>query len=282
MIRRQDLSVLFVNYLGYSVIRNLLLRIQRKSVTRILAFHEIPDKSLCYFEANLRFLAKRANVISFDNYFSGKLSSKRINVIITFDDGYKNWMTHAIPVLKRLGLPAAFFISSGYVDLSRTEGADFNRTKLHRPSGQEDIIEGLKSEDLRKMAEEGFTIGGHTANHGNLGLFRDSIRLRDEIVDDKERLEKIAGGRIQYFAYPNGVYRNTSISIPEVLKEAGYKGAVTTVPGFNTDRTNPYLLHRDLIRVSMPRRVFRANVYGNYDLVMCLKSRIPGGGVNPR
>ena len=283
MIRRQDLSVLSIYYLKYSAIRNLFLRLQNKPVTRILAFHEISNESLNYFEANLRFLAKNTNVVSFEDFFSGNLSSKRINVIITFDDGYKNWMTNAIPVLKQFKLPATFFVTSGFVDLSKADAADFNKTKLHRPVGQEYIIEGLLGKDLLRMIEKGFTIGGHTVNHSNLGMIQDRIRLRNEIVEDKDRLEKMAGVRIQYFAYPGGVYFSPFVNIPEVLKDAGYQGAVTTIRGFNTDRTDPYLLRRELTRASMPKQVFRARVYGNYDLVSSIKnflSGLPKGNAN--
>lgn len=271
MIRRQDISVLLIYYSGYSAIRNLLLRLKKKPVTRILVFHEISKESLRYFEDNLRFLVKNTNVVSLNDFFMGNLATKRTNIIITFDDGFQNWVTNAIPVLNRLRLPAAFFVTSGFVGLSKAEAAEFNKTKLRRSSGKDYEIESLSSEDLSRMIADGFTIGSHTINHSNLGMYRDQNRLRNEIIEDKNRLEKMTGVTSNYFAYPGGVYFNPFVDVPELIKEAGYKGAVTTVPGFNTTKTNPYLLHRELTRASMPERVFRARVYGNYDLILSIK-----------
>ena len=272
MIRKQDLAVLLSYYLGYSIIRNLLFRIRNKYLTRIIAFHETFTESLAYLEKNLLFLVKHTNVVSLDEYFSGKLSSKRINAIITFDDGYKNWVDNAVPILKRLGLRATFFISSGFVDLSTKEATDFSRMKLGRMVAQKGDVQGLNSKDLRILIENGFTVGGHTIYHRNMNLYKDKNSLINEILEDKKRLEEMAGDRIKYFAYPRGICSNPNINLPTVLKEAGYVGAVTTDPGFNTRKTNPYLLHRDLARPHMPNQVFKARVYGNYDFVRFIKN----------
>jgi len=271
MIRRQDISVLLLYYFRYSAIRNLLLRLQRKPVTRIIAFHEISNESRKFFDTNLRFLAENTNIVSFDAFFSRNLSTKKINVIITFDDGYKNWITYAIPVLQILGLPATFFVTSGFVDLSKRDANNFYKYNLHRSPGQENVIESLTRSDLKRIAEAGFSIGGHTLSHCNLGMLQDRNHLRNEIVEDKDRLEQMAGVRINYFAYPGGEYFNSICNVTEAVKDAGYRGAVTTIPGFNTQRTNPFLLHRELTRAAMHEQVFRARIYGNYDLICYVK-----------
>jgi hypothetical protein len=108
-------------------------------------------------------------------------------------------------------------------------------------------------------------------NHCNLGKLRDSGQLRYEVGEDKIRLEKLTGVKMEYFAYPSGAYYNRDIDLVEVLKESGYRGAVTADPGFNSAETSPYLLHRELTGAAMPMRVFRARVYGNYDGVLFIK-----------
>jgi len=272
LIRRQDIGVLVLYYLGYSRIRNLLYRFQRKPIARFVTFHDIPPETLGCFNANLYFLKRNTNVVSLDDFLDGRLSSKQINVVITFDDGFKCWVSCAIPVLKKLGLTATFFVSSGFVGLSKEDEAEFIRSKLlleqtrhHRTTG------GLNFEDLRMIVEEGFAIGGHTLNHCDMVKLKDHDQLRYEIVEDKMRLEMITGRKIDYFAYPSGAYDNPDIDLKEILKESGYRGAVTTVSGFNNDKSNPYMLHRELTRASMPMRVFKARVYGNYDAVRFLK-----------
>lgn len=271
LIRRQDISVVLLYYFGYSRIRNIILCLQRKPITRFVTFHDISPDALKYFKVNLYFLKRYTNVLSLDDFFSGKLSSDKINVVITFDDGYKSWITYAVPVLKKLELPAIFFVSSGFVGLSKEREAEFMRSRLFIKSSFQRITGGLSIEDMKKIVEDGFTVGGHTLNHCNLAELHNIAKLRFEIAEDKVRLERLTGRNIEYFAYPSGKYLNPKINLTEVLRELGYRGAVSTLSGFNTFETNPYLLHRELTYAAMPSQVFKARVYGNYDAVRFLK-----------
>ena len=270
-ILRQDLSLLLFYYLGYSNFAHLVHRLRKKTVATFVTFHDIPREALPCFEANLRFLKRNTTVVSLDDFFEAKLSSQKINVVITFDDGYKSWFVHALPILQRLQLPATFFLSSGYIGLAKADEVEFMRSRLLVTPDPGRATIGLTINDVRKMAFEGFTIGGHTLSHCNLAEARDSGQLRYEIAEDKLRLERITGRKIEYFAYPSGAYHNPEIDVTEILRECGYRGAVTTVSGFNTVETNPYLLHRELTRASMSGQVFRARVYGNYDAVRFLQ-----------
>jgi peptidoglycan/xylan/chitin deacetylase (PgdA/CDA1 family) len=53
-------------------------------------------------------LKSNTNVINIHDFFDNQLSADKINTVITFDDGYKGWVTNALPLLKRLDLPAPF------------------------------------------------------------------------------------------------------------------------------------------------------------------------------
>jgi len=249
----------------------MVLRLQRKPVARFVTFHDLPPEAIRCFRANMHFLKRSTNVVSLDDFVSGRLSSDRINIVITFDDGYKSWVTDAVPILKELGLHATFFISSGFVGLSKEDETEFMRSKLFLRPNLRRMPGGLNVEDVRKIVKEGFTVGGHTLNHSNLSELRDSAQLRYEIAEDKKRLERITGTKIEYFAYPFGTYLNSEKNISELLRESGYKGAVTTVSGFNCVRSSPYLLHRELTGASMLGPIFRARVYGNYDAVRFMK-----------
>jgi peptidoglycan/xylan/chitin deacetylase (PgdA/CDA1 family) len=272
MMRKQDIGALLFYYLGYSRLGNMVLRLRKRPATRIVMFHDVLPEQVAHFKANLDFLRRRTNVVSFDDFFSGRLSSENLNTILTFDDGYKSWVTDAIPVLKALRLPATFFVSSGFVGLTHDEEAEFMRSKLFtRLGGNRRTTGGLRVDEVQTIVAEGFTLGGHTSNHAILSTLRDRVEIRHEIVEDKIRLEKMIGRRISYFAYPSGAFGNPEVDVAEVLKEAGYAGAVTTTGGVNNAVTDPYLLHRELTSASMPGVVFRARVLGNYDPVRFLK-----------
>jgi peptidoglycan/xylan/chitin deacetylase (PgdA/CDA1 family) len=276
LTRRQDLSVLSLYCLGLSRIRSLLIRLKHQRVASFVTFHDLQPEALGYFEANLCFLKRSMNVVSLDDFFAGRLSTDRINVVITFDDGYKSWITYAVPVLKRLNLPATFFISSGFVGLPKSEEAAFMQSKLLLPSELGRKAGGLSLQDVRRLVDEGFTVGGHTVNHYNLAELQDEDQLRYEISEDRVRLKRMTGAKIEYFSYPFGAYQHPRINLTDVLRDSGYRGAVTTASGFNSGDTSPYLLNRELTPALMPEWVFRARAYGNYDAVRFVRERING------
>ena len=61
--------------------------------------------------------------------------------------------------------PATFFVSSGFIGLSKVEEEIFVRSRLKTDC---QTTGGLTEDDVRRLAEEGFTIGGHTFTHVNL------------------------------------------------------------------------------------------------------------------
>lgn len=111
--------------------------------TKILLYHSVVEEGraaagmdfadLCVpaknFEENVIYLKKNCNVISIDEFISGKAVPKdrKPNVIITFDDGYMNNFTVAYPILKKHGLKAAFFITSSF--MNGAEPLWFNRVE---------------------------------------------------------------------------------------------------------------------------------------------------------
>jgi peptidoglycan/xylan/chitin deacetylase (PgdA/CDA1 family) len=243
-----------------------------KSIARFLIFHDVKPNAVESFRAKLQFLKKCTNVTSIDDFFSGNLSSKKINTVITFDDGFKSWVVRALPILKELDLHATFFISSGLIDLPEREKTNFLQSRLLLSSTAcTDTSAGLNSQDIKKIVDEGFTVGGHTLNHCNLANLSDYGQLRYEVTEDKRRLEQLTGRKIEYFSYPFGAFHNPKINICKVLEQSGYKGALTNISGFNGTNSNPYLLHRDIMYDSMNLSVFRARSYGNYDAVRSLK-----------
>lgn len=270
-IRRQDLAVLCFYYAGYSKIRNFIICLQQKPVTRFVTFHDILPDALGRFKTNLNFLKNNTNVVSIDDFLSNRLSFDKINTVITFDDGYKSWVTNAIPLLQNLELPATFFISSGFLELSKEEEEDFKKNKLFRKLPPRPITGCLSYNDVRTISNAGYIIGGHTKNHSNLSNMFESEQVEYEIVEDKRILEEIIGRNIDYFSYPGGDYANSKICLTDILKQTGYKGAVTTIPGYNGVGENPYMLRRELTDAAMMLQVFRARIYGNYDAVIFVK-----------
>jgi peptidoglycan/xylan/chitin deacetylase (PgdA/CDA1 family) len=101
----------------------------------------------------------------------------------------------------------------------------------------------LTWEEVRSMANQGVTFGGHTVSHPILSrLFPE--KARDEIVGSKKSIESKTGTEATLFAYPNGKKSDYSPQVMALVKEAGFRGAVTTEFGCNGLSTNALELYR--------------------------------------
>lgn len=67
------------------------------------------------FDAQVAFLKSHCDVIALDDV-PAALHRRGRHVAITFDDGYRDNHDIAFPVLRRQGVPAAFFIATGFID----------------------------------------------------------------------------------------------------------------------------------------------------------------------
>jgi len=102
----------------------------------------------------------------------------------------------------------------------------------------------MTDEQIKKLHKMGMGIGGHTVNHPILKSV-DKATARREINENKEFLESLIGEPLHIFAYPNGKpgkdYGPEHVSL---VKEAGYKCAVTTAWGRVNINTDPFQLPR--------------------------------------
>ena len=172
------------------------------------------------FEDQMAYLyAKGYQAISLDELFSQSSSKK---FIITFDDGYKDNIQNALPILKNLNYKATVFLivedigKSGYLSWT----------------------------DIKLLEKEGWSFGSHTLSHANLATSGED-KARKQIEESKTRLDRKLGKPVTFLAYPSGQFTQSAI---DLIKEAGYTGAVTTLEGRDNKIEDIYQLKR--IRVS--------------------------------
>ncbi len=151
-------------------------------------------------------------------------------VVVTFDDGYEDTFTRALPLLQQWEIPATVFVTTGYVD-----GLSSLAWRLKAPM--------LSWSMVRELAQAGLEIGSHTLTHPELAQlsFREA---EEELVSSKHRLEDVVQQRVELLAYPYGHVRSFDEETQRLVMEAGYHAAVTTIPGSNGSDTNRFALHR--------------------------------------
>lgn len=179
-------------------------------------------------------------------WLRGQELPPRRAVAITIDDGYRDNLEVAEPVLRQFGFPATVFLVSGKlggVNDWTSEGALANRPLL-------------TPEQVDVLRERGIGIGAHTRLHLELPVQSDEA-VKEEVGGSREDLRPRFGA-IATFAYPFGLFDERAVAAAE---EAGFEGACTVEPRLVSLLDDPLRLPRVEVRAgqSLPR--FLLNVW---------------------
>ena len=150
-------------------------------------------------------------------------------VLITFDDGYRDFYDHAWPVLRKLAFPSVMFVVAGKVG----DRSDWDQA-FGRPEPLMDWTE------LAEISAGGVTIGSHSLMHRRFSRLDvrdayDDMRVSAEIID------RALGQRPSAFCYPYGVYDRL---VERLLPICAYEFAFTCDPPAATPQDNPLRLPR--------------------------------------
>jgi peptidoglycan/xylan/chitin deacetylase (PgdA/CDA1 family) len=157
-------------------------------------------------------------------------------VLVTFDDGYADFVDLAMPVLTRLGLTATLFVSTGYVD-------------------QPGMVSAAA---LRDLAGTPVEIGAHSVHHRHL----DNLPERQaghEIRYSRRDLEDVLGTPVGAFAYPYGSHR---AGTKRLVAGDGYRTAHAVKNALSHRADDPYAVARFTVRAQTSRSRVQAVLDG--------------------
>jgi len=211
----------------------------------ILAYHRVNPEakdnlsvSPETLEDQLMHLSSRGwkNVVLEDVVSDGDLARHSRSFAVTFDDGYQDNFTHALPVLQRLDMRATIYVSTAFVD----SGEVFPWvTNSHAPQDVNEDDQPLTWDQLKEMMSEGvFTVGSHTLNHPLLSGLQSEAAYQ-EIYESKGIIESRLGVDVTTFCYPAGDFNQETVGL---VQQSGYSAAVVT-PNRHIPET-PLTLHR--------------------------------------
>ena len=247
-------------------------------VLRVLMYHKVNDLPgnpvtvpAALFEeqmAQIRDLGYR--VVSADavlDHFTCGAALPPKAVLITFDDGYRDNLKNAAPILQRYGYPAVVFVPIGYLDSVRP-----------LPHEEHLVTRGILNptlgwSELAELEAAGIQVESHGISHRPLANLEIDEAAR-EITLSKLRLEERLDRPVRAFAFVKGSeadYRPVHLSL---LKQAGYEVAFTSVSGSNGRRADPLQLHRYNVE-PYPTRTFELVLSGACDLI-AVKDTVAG------
>lgn len=140
-------------------------------------------------------------------------------VVLTFDDGYRDFYTDAFPVLKKYNVKATVYVVPGFFD---------------QPNY-------MYTWQVKELAKASFIeLGAHTMHHVYLKDMA-PIFAKPEIEQSKYKLEDLIHKPVVSFAYPYGAFDNSSIELSRMAK---FRTAVSTIGGITASDSNRFFLFR--------------------------------------
>ncbi len=149
----------------------------------------------------------------------GSIPYTKKNVVLTFDDGYSDFYTLVLPLLKKYHVKATVYVINHYI----------GRTGF------------LSQQQLEQIRDSGLVeIGAHTLDHAYLKDMTDETAFQ-QMRESKVDLEKRLGIRVQTVAYPYGAFSARTLPL---TRKAGFSAAVSVIPGAMQTQDNILYLYR--------------------------------------
>lgn len=253
------------------VVIGVIMGLYAKFHTRIpiLMYHRIasvpgernslpPEK----FKEQLDYLKNRGyNTISLNDLYLHYTEQAPIPpkpVILTFDDGYEDNYSIALPLLRERNMKAIVFPIANWVG-QENKWENFNHA----------ITRTMDWDQLREWKHAGMEIGSHTLEHPFLTQC-DAIGLKWELVDSKLVLEERLGSKMDFLCYPYGFFDDKTIV---AAKKAGYKGAMAIYDKVPLWQQDLFALPRIPIPAKQPLWEFALKV-GKFHIIFILLRKL--------
>jgi len=159
----------------------------------------------------------------------GKTPLEGKRAVITFDDGYRDNILNASPIMEGFSFTATFFVTVSYIG-----------TVKRSPERKWQSWECMGWDELRQLIKRRHIIGSHCVRHLDLHRLTAEERI-EELKSSKETLESELDTKIDFLSYPYGSFDDR---LTMLAKKTGYKAACTVAAGLNSRTTDPFRLKR--------------------------------------
>lgn len=216
------------------------------------------------FDEQMRYLRAHCRPVTREALLDAATAGRGVSVLVTFDDGYRDNFTRALPVLEQYGVPAVFFTVTDLV---------FGRRRIEPDVGSDAEL-FPSAEELMAARDSGIAeYGNHTATHRIVSTLGPA-EFAQELRTAQEKFEERLGVTPRVFAYPRGRREDVPPEAPSVLQDAGFEAAFTMVPGQVDGRGQRFLLPRIGVSHVNDLVLFRVKMLGLLNPLVKLKNAL--------
>jgi peptidoglycan/xylan/chitin deacetylase (PgdA/CDA1 family) len=228
-----------------------LSRTRMKPGFRVLLYHAVGSRPAHdsygfsikpeQFERQMEALAKNKQ-LEIRSFPKPQPSHSPLRVAVTFDDGFKDNLRTAAPILLKFNIPFTVFVTASFI---KSEAQEY-----------------LTPSELRELASlPGVTIGSHGMTHLPLAQCDDST-LRQELSGSRSYIENVIGTPVTAIAYPHG---SVDARVRDAASDAGYITGGCSLFGINDEGSDPLLLRRCEVVARDTERAFHQKLSGAWD-----------------
>jgi len=173
-------------------------------------------------------------------------------VVITFDDGYRDFYTDAFEAMRQCGFAATIFLATDRIQNTpvRIDGVDY-----------------LTWSEVAELHRAGIQFGSHTVSHPDLRSLSPE-QIEYELGCSKETIEQKLGAPVESFSYPFAFPEEDKTFtqfLVGILENLGFENGVSTIIGRACKHDNRYYLPRLPVNSWDDAALLRAKLEGGYD-----------------
>jgi peptidoglycan/xylan/chitin deacetylase (PgdA/CDA1 family) len=221
----------------------------------VLAYHSVDDNLMCPYSLSVGKFRRQIEYLRSKGYKSlslhelishvqGRIEKTPLKaIVLSFDDGYTDFCSHALPILRQHGFRAVLSVVGDFCNKGVTDWINNGSP-----------VPALSWDDIQRICAEGIEIASHGMTHVELT----SIPLEQanwEIRKSKEQIESAINTDVDFFFYPHGACNG---QIAGLVGRNGYRAALTTSPGLVREGDDIYALRRITMKQELSLLEFKA------------------------
>jgi peptidoglycan/xylan/chitin deacetylase (PgdA/CDA1 family) len=247
--------------------------LQQRGARVVLVYHRLSAgpgglgdmTSVRSFEWQMACVARCFSPVDWRAILDEKGSDRGIEVLVTFDDGYRDDFTRALPIIEKYRIPAVFFAVADLI---------FEKKRIERNDREKDEDIFPTTEELTAARRSSWiTFGNHTTSHTIVARLNREV-LEAELRDAQNAFEEHLGVTPEVFAYPRGRKGDFDSDIVSLLERIGIKAAFTMVPGLVDAKTPRYFIPRIGVSHVNDPVLFKVKMLGLLSGFVNMKNRL--------